>query len=154
MPIAYIPRTRERYADYPPYRWVVNDEAPWTPLARPLAECRLALVSSGGFYLKDQPPFEDNDASYRAIPKATDLRDLRIHHHGYRDDDADRDPNCVFPLERLRELEAAGVLGQLAEHAISFVTLYSWRREVEERAPRIVRELQRMAVDAAFLVPV
>ncbi len=56
MPIAYIQRTRERYAQYPPYKWVVNTEAPWTPLARPLRESRLALVSSGGFYLKDQPP--------------------------------------------------------------------------------------------------
>ena len=24
MPIAYIQRTRERYAQYPPFRWVVN----------------------------------------------------------------------------------------------------------------------------------
>ncbi|MBI4240965.1 MAG: hypothetical protein HY613_04540 [Candidatus Rokubacteria bacterium] len=154
MPIAYIQRTRERYAQYPPYRWVINTEASWTPLARPLKDCRLALISSGGFYLKDQPPFKENDASIRAIPKSADPRDLRIYHHGYRDDDADRDPNCVFPLERLRELEAAGVIGELADSALSFVTLYSARREIEERAPKIVAALKAMAVDAAFLVPV
>ncbi len=154
MPIAYIQRTRERYAQYTPYKWAVNTEAPWTPLARTLRECRLALVSSGGFYLKDQPPFTDTDASYRLIPKDTDLRELLIHHHGYRDADADRDANCVFPLDRLREFEAAGVIGELADSAVSFITLYSARREVEERSPKIVAALTAMAVTAALLVPV
>ncbi len=154
MPIAYIQRTRERYAQYPPYKWVVNAEAPWTPLAKPLKESRVALLSSGGFYLASQPPFEENDVSYRLIPKDTDLRDLRIYHHGYRDDDADRDPNCVLPLARLRELAAVGVIGELAPAALSFVTIYSGRREVEERAPRIVEALRDMRVDAALMVPV
>ena len=153
MPIAYIPRTRERYAQYPPFRWVVNHDAPWTPLPKPVRECRVALISSGGFYAPGQPPFEENDGSFRLIPRDTPSRDLRIYHHGYRDADADRDPNCVFPLERLRELAADSVIGELAESAISFVTFYSARRDVE-RAARIVAELRRMAVDAAFLVPV
>ena len=154
MPIAYIQRTRERYAKYRPYKWTVNTEAPWTPLAKPLRECRLALLTSGGFYLDGQPPFEDNDVSYRLIPKDTRPEDLRIFHHGYRDDDPDRDPNCVFPLDRLRELEAAGVIGERASHAVSFVMTYSARRDLEERAPRIVAELRAMEVDAALCVPV
>ena len=90
MPIAYIQRTRERYARYSPLKWVVNHDAPWTPLAKPLRNCRLALVSSGGFYTPEQPPFVERDTSYRLIPKDTVLRDLRVYHHGYRDDDADR----------------------------------------------------------------
>lgn len=154
MPIAYISRTRERYAEYPAYRWSVNTQAPWTSLSKPLKECRLALVSSGGFYLKSEPPFAEDDASYRRIPRDTNPADLRIYHHGYRDADADRDPNCVFPLERLRELEAAGVIGELVDPALSFVTLYSARKEVEERAPKIVGELQAAAADVALLVPV
>ncbi len=153
MPIPYIPRTRERYSGFAPYRWVVNTDAPWTPLAKPIRECRLALLSSGGFYLEGQPPFEDNDDSYRLIPMSTPTSALRIYHHGYRDDDPDRDPNCVFPLDRLRELAAAGVIGELAESAVSFLTLYSARRDMQ-RAPRVLSELRRMEVDAALLVPV
>jgi hypothetical protein len=57
--------------------------------------------------------------------------------------DADRDPNCVFPLERLRELEAAGVIGELAPAAVSFVTLYSARREVAERRRRDAGKVRR-----------
>lgn len=46
MPLAYIQRTREQYANYPPYQWVINREAPWTPLAKPLKQCRLAPRSA------------------------------------------------------------------------------------------------------------
>jgi D-proline reductase (dithiol) PrdB len=154
MPIAYIQRTRERYAAFPAYKWVVNTEAPWTPLGKPIKDCRLALVSSGGFYGAGQPPFTDHDLSYRLIPSDVDVRTLRIHHHGYRDDDADRDPNCVFPLERLRELHAAGVIGSLADVAVSFVMTYASQRESTERGPRIAAELRARDVDAALLVPV
>src|SRR3989304_171399 len=129
MPIAYIQRTRERYADYPPYKWAVNTEAPWTPLPKPIKESRLA-------------------------PKGPDLKEPRIYHHGYRDADADLDPNCVFPLDRLRELEAAGVLGALVDPAITFVINYSHRKELQERAPKIVAELKAAKADAALLVPV
>jgi D-proline reductase (dithiol) PrdB len=154
MPISYIQRTRERYAQFPPYRWAHHPDAPWTPLAKPISESRVALVSSGGFYLPEQPPFQDNDVSHRLIPRDTDLARLRVYHHGYRDDDPDRDPNCVFPLDRLREFAAAGVVGSLADNAVSFVVSYSIRRDVQERAPKIVSDLEAMGVEAALCVPV
>ncbi|HXJ81959.1 MAG TPA: glycine/sarcosine/betaine reductase selenoprotein B family protein [Candidatus Methylomirabilis sp.] len=153
MPIAYIPRTRERYSKYKPYRWVVNHEAPWTPLGKPIRECRVALVSSGGFYVAGQPPFVDADPTFRLVPMDTRSEDLRIFHHGYRDDDPDRDPNCVFPIERLRDLAATGEIGGVAEAAVSFLMSYSPRLDME-RATRIATELRRMAVDAALCVPV
>ncbi|OGK97125.1 MAG: hypothetical protein A3E31_14655 [Candidatus Rokubacteria bacterium RIFCSPHIGHO2_12_FULL_73_22] len=153
MPIAYIQRTRERYAEYPPYKWAVNTDAPWAPLTKPLKECRLALLSSGGFYVEGQEPFGEHDVSYRLIPMDTPVANLRIYHHGYRDADADRDPNCVLPLDRLRELAAAGVLGGLADSVVSFVMTYSPRRDLE-RGPTIAAELRRMQVDAALCVPV
>ena len=108
-PIDYIPRTREMYADYPAYRWVVNEDVPWAPLVKPLAGCKLALATSGGVYQVGQAPFHTrDDSSYREIPKDTPMSELRISHFSYRTEDAKRDPNCVFPLERLRELEAEG----------------------------------------------
>jgi D-proline reductase (dithiol) PrdB len=154
MPIPYIQRTRERYAQYPPYRWVVNTDAPWTPLTKPIASTRLALLSSGGFYRPDQPPFTDADVSYRTIPISTNPKDLRVFHHGYRDDDADRDPNCVFPLDRLRELQAEGVIGALVDPAFSFVMTYAAHRDRKERGPRLAAELRERGAEAALLVPV
>ena len=154
MPIPYIQRTRERYASYPPYRWTVNTDAPWTPLAKPIAQCRVALLSSGGFYLPEQPPFDDRDVAHRRIPVTTPLSTLRVHHHGYRDDDADKDPNCVFPLDRLHEMAAAGEIGALVDPAFSFVMTYQASRDIDERGPAIAEELRALGAEAALLVPV
>jgi D-proline reductase (dithiol) PrdB len=155
MPVAYIPRTRDLYSDFTPYRWVENADAPaFTPLPKPLAQCRVALISSGGIMYRDQPRFHREDPSYRRIPKTATRDDLSIWHFGYPTRDAERDPNCVFPLERLRELEARGVIGGLADPAFSFMGgIYSARKVRDELAPQIVSELKRAHADALFLVP-
>jgi D-proline reductase (dithiol) PrdB len=155
MPVAYIPRTRELYSAYTPYRWVVNkDTPPWTPLSKPIAQCKVALMSSGGILYRDQPRFHREDASWREIPKNATQADLDIWHFGYRTDDARLDHNCVFPLARMRELEAEGVIGQLSDPAYSFMGgVYSSRLVRDELAPAIADELKRAHVDAFYLVP-
>lgn len=96
----------------------------------------------------------DADTPCCRIPKEVNLAELRIEHHGYRDAAADRDPNCVLPIERLRELEAAGVIGEFAEWVLSFPTIYSQDKTCRVIAPRVVEELKAMGVEAALLVPV
>jgi D-proline reductase (dithiol) PrdB len=155
MPVEYIPRTRELYGGYTPYRWVVNPGTPpWTPLAKPLAECKVALMSSGGILYRDQPRFHREDASYRLIPKTATQAELDIWHFGYRTADAERDHNCVFPLARMRELAADGTIGELADPAYSFMGgIYSARKVREELAPKIADELKKARIDAFYLVP-
>jgi D-proline reductase (dithiol) PrdB len=155
MPVAYIPRTRELYSDFTPYRWVENDGVPpFTPLKKPIAECKVALISSGGIMYRDQPRFHREDPSYRRIPKSATRDDLSIWHFGYPTRDAERDPNCVFPLERLRELEARGTIGELSDPAFSFMGgIYSARKVREELATQIVDELKRAHADVLYLVP-
>ncbi len=154
-PIDYIPRTRELYAGFSPYRCVVNEDVPWAPLNKPLNRCRLALMSSGGVHHRDQQPFHSkDDTSYREIAKDVSADDLRISHFGYRTEDAKRDPNCVFPIERLRELEAEGTIGELADPAYTAMGgVYSARRVREELAPRIVAEILHSGADILYLVP-
>ena len=154
MSIAYIPRTRELYREYLHYRWVVNRSVPWTPLKKPIAQCKLALMSSGGIMYRDQPRFHREDASYRRIPKDAPREDLYVWHFGYPTGDAEADVNCVFPLERMRELEASGVIGELADPAFSFMGgVYSARKIRDELAPQIIAELRAARVDAFYLVP-
>ena len=154
MPVAYIPRTRELYSSYTPYRWVVNESIPWTPLKKALRNSKIALMSSGGLIYRDQPRFHREDASYRRIPKSASPADLNIWHFGYPTADAQSDPNCVFPLERLRELEGEKAIGELSDPAFSFMGgIYSARKVREELAPQIVEELRAAKVDAFYLVP-
>jgi D-proline reductase (dithiol) PrdB len=155
MPVDYIPRTKELYRDFSAYRWVINnDTPPWTPLRKPLSQCRVAMIGSGGILYRDQPRFHREDASYRRIPKDASQADLDIWHFGYRTKDAKIDHNCVFPLARMREMEREGVIGEFCDPAYSFMGgIYSARKVRDELAPRIVDELKRAHADAFYLVP-
>lgn len=157
--VSYIERTRSLYSSQAPYRWVVHDPEqdppPWTPIAKSLANLRVALIASGGVYRDDQVPFHfRNDTSHREIPVETPADRLRVAHFGYDTSDAVRDPGCVFPLRALRELAAEGVVGGFASPALSFMGgIYSARRVREELAPRLRDIVLRQQADLAYLVP-
>ena len=56
-PVDYIQRTREQYdaLGYPTYQWVHSDTAPvMSPLDKPLSECKVGLIASGGIYQRGQ----------------------------------------------------------------------------------------------------
>lgn len=158
-PVEYIARITEKYASlgYPTYDWVVSEEPPpWQPLRKPLSECRLGLVGSGGIYITGQVAFHyKDDTSFRAIPKDVDTTDLRATHFAYDLTDARRDVNVVFPIDTLRRLKAEGVIGELAEYVYAFMGgIYSARRVRQELAPRLTECWLEQEVDAALLVPV
>jgi D-proline reductase (dithiol) PrdB len=158
-PLEYITRIRENYArlGYKPYTWVSNpDPPPWTEPAKPLAECRLGLVASGGIYRSGQVAFHwKDDTSVRVIPTDVRTEELRATHFAYDLTDARRDPNVVFPIDSLRRLVAEGVLGALTDNAYTFMGgIYSSRRVSEELAPHITKRLLAERADLALLVPV
>lgn len=143
------------------YRWRKIDPVPWTPLRKPLAECRVALVSSAGFVLPDQQRFDESirggDASFRRIPSDVDVADLIDTH---RSDSFDhtglaRDPNVAFPIDRLRELADAGKVGSVASEHLSFMGSISVTgRLTRGTAPEAAGWLLADEVDVALLVPV
>ncbi len=114
-PVAYIEQIRRLYANEPPYQWTVNLASPWSAMIKPVRECRIALISSGGIYHKSQEPFNPvkNDHTFREIPKTVDPADLYISHYSKNARDV-KDLNTIFPLERFRELETQRVIGELA----------------------------------------
>ncbi|MCE5265344.1 MAG: hypothetical protein LLG97_17660, partial [Deltaproteobacteria bacterium] len=67
--LKYVDVVRSMFPDQPPYQWTENASAPWTPLVKPLAESRLALISSSGAYRRGQIPFkpDKNDLTFREI---------------------------------------------------------------------------------------
>jgi len=157
VPVDYIERTRELYAPLPPYRWSDNRglPVPWASVAKPLASCRVALGASGGVYVEGQQPFHfKDDTSLRMIPSNVDFARLRIAHFGYPIGDAASDPNCVFPLERLREMVTDRTIGELAPTALTFMGgIYSQRRVHEELIPPLLQQLQAEKVELFYLVP-
>ncbi len=157
--VDYIQRTREQYdgLGYPPYQWVHNDdEPPFQPLAKPLADCRVGLIASGGIYRHGQVAFHfRDDFSFREIPSDTEVADLRVTHFAYDLTDAREDPNVVFPMETLRDLARTGRIRELSENAYTFMGgIYSARKVRDILAPAIASRLQKDEVDVAILVPV
>jgi len=143
------------------YRWRRIDPVPWTPLAKPLAESRLALVSSAGFVTPGQPAFDrkarGGDPSFRSIPSDFPVAELIDTHRSHSFDHAgmDRDPNLAFPIDRARELVESGRIGALSAAHISLMgSITAPGRLVRDSAPEIARQLLAGEVDIALLVPV
>ena len=133
---------------------------PWTPMRKPLPESRICLVTTGGLHLKSDKPFEmadpNGDPSFRAIPATATRDDLTITHDYYDHRDADRDFNIVMPLDRVRELAAAGHLGGLTPTHYSFMGHIDGPHVAtleQEILPQLIARLRAESPDFVFLTP-
>ena len=143
----------------PDFRFERNRTAPFTPLVRKVAEARGALVTTAGVFVKGHPPFNDNfgvgDPSYREIPSDIKVELLSRYHEHYDHTNAMKDINCVFPVERMRELQSGGVIGSLAGTFYSFMGFVTVTRPLKVvTVPEVAGKLRREQVDFAILVPV
>lgn len=133
-----------------------NQQVQWTPLAKPLSECTVTVVSTAGVHLASDQPYDvadpHGDWSFREIPTNTDTSALAITHTHYNHVEADRDINCMFPLDRLRELRDQGIIGGVSATAYSIMgfipdpTLL-----VDETAPELARRVQADGVDLVLM---
>jgi len=138
-------------------------EIPWTPLSKPLSDCTVALISTGGIALKTDRPFDQEgerqnpwwgDPSYRIIPQTAKTEDIRVYHQHVDPSLAERDLNCLLPLERLSELAAMGKVGRVAPSHYSFMGYLLEPQELLEKSiPAIIEHLRADAVDVVVLVP-
>jgi D-proline reductase (dithiol) PrdB len=143
------------------YRWRRIDPVPWTPLARPLAEATVALVSSAGLVLPEQEPFDGalrgGDPSVRFLPGDADVSTLMDTHRSQSYDHAGvrADPNLAFPLDRLRELAARGRVGAVASTHLSFMgSITAPGRFLKDTLPDAAERLVADGAQVALLVPV
>ncbi len=139
-------------------------EPVWTPLRKPLARSRLAIVSSAAVARLDDRPFDVGrerrdpwwgDPSYRRIPAETRTGDARLWHLHIDTRPGEQDLDCVLPLERAAELVADGVLGDVAPTHYSFMG-FLLRPEtfLETSVPAMIEGMKAEEVDVVLLVPV
>jgi D-proline reductase (dithiol) PrdB len=157
-PIHYISTLTSLYQSigYSPYNWSENkDVPPFVPLKKPLSQCRIGLIASGGVYVTGQKAFHHkDDTSYRMIPSGVKTQNLRFSHFAYDMNNARKDPNVIFPVDTLRNLAAKGEIGELSDHFLTFMGgIYSSRKVKEDLAPQLTDCLIRGKVDAVLLVP-
>jgi D-proline reductase (dithiol) PrdB len=146
-----------------PYVDTSGEEIPWTPLEKKASECRVAMISSGGFYCQGDEPFDLErekreplwgDPSFREIPRNTAQQDVRAAHLHYSNDHALQDINCMFPLHALEDLLAEGAIGDITPYHLSIMG-YQPRLGtlVNRTAPRMAERLREMETDLVFLSP-
>ena len=133
-----------------------NQQINFTPLSKPLSECMVTVVSTGGIHLKSGQAYDvanpHGDWSFREIPTDTDISDLAITHTHYNHVEADRDINCMFPLDRLRELRDLGVIGGIAPKAYSIMGFVPDAVHlVEETAPELARRVRSEGADLVVM---
>lgn len=157
--ITRFPRLAQRFIDdYKP--WESDEEIPWCRPAKPLQQCKLAVVTTSGVHHRGQKPFDmrdrDGDPTFRAIAAATIATDYQITHDYYDHSDAEKDLNIILPLDRLRELQQEGVIGVLAETHYSFMGHIDGRHIatlVGSTARQVAQKLKQDQVDVVLLTP-
>ena len=121
----------------------------------PLRERRVAIVTTAGIHVRDDRPFASGATDYRVIPGDTPPGDLVMSHMSVNFDRTgfQEDLNVAFPLQRLRELAAEGVIGEVADFHYSFMGAAPIRA-LEPKARELAALLKKDCVDAVVLTPV
>ena len=146
--------------------WAARQEQgviPFTPLAKPLRECTIALVSTAGIARNDDRPFDQEherrdpwwgDPSFRVIPHGTTEDDVRIYHLHVDPRFGQADLDVVLPMRRLAELAHEGFVGRPAPRHYSLMGyILDPTVLVGETAPALAEQMRADGVDAAALVP-
>jgi hypothetical protein len=157
--VSYIDRTREYYAAQGyerSYRWARYRDVPFARLARPLADCRVTLITTASPH-RDQRPRDGVLRADKAVwsgptaepPDRLYTDDLAWDKEATHTDDVE----SFLPLRQLAGFAAAGRIGSVAERFHGVPTDYSQRNTCEQDAPEILRRCVEDGVEAALLVP-
>src|ERR1700685_1191661 len=163
-PIPYMVRTREYYAAIgytTPYRWAHYVAAPFQPLHKPLAQSRVALITTAAPFdpaKGDQGPgakYNGGAKFYSVYDGDTSKpHDVRISHVAYdRVHTSAEDSGTWFPLPQLHRLAAAKRIRGVGARFFGAPTKRRQPVPIETDAPEILARCRADHVDAAVLVP-
>ena len=138
---------------------------PWTPVEKPLAGSKVALLSTAGLSMRDDVPFDmeyerqnptRGDSSWRALRADATSETIRADHLHIDTGFIERDLNVALPLDRLREAVADGSVGAMADTHYSIMGFQGNDSSalVEKSAPEIAASMRNEGVDLALLAPV
>jgi hypothetical protein len=138
---------------------------PWAPVTKPLRESRVALLSTAGLSMKGDPPFDmelerrnpmRGDPSWRRLRADATAAAIEANHLHIDTGYVLRDLNVALPVDRLRELVAAGEVGASAPSHYSIMGYQGNDTTALERqsAPEIAAAMRSEEVDLALLAPV
>lgn len=158
-------------AEHPGFEFPSFKTIPWTEFKISLAECKLALITGSGVFVKGQKPFSVvagalpehlleqkfkgvGDWSYRAVPWEVATQDLRVAHSYLDSLRVEADINCVFPIDRVRELVEENYIAESASHHFSLMGhVPEYKRLYDKAIPEVIRRLKQDKVTAVLITP-
>ncbi len=156
MPDNWIETVRAHDPEFEP---IANEFTPWTQWDRSVATSKIALVTTGGVYLKHglHEPFNaaaaHGDPSFREFPSVVAVDDLAFVHGRIEERYAREDINVLFPLDRLRDLASEGYVGSVAPFAYSFLGHITRPIALLSNfAPSVAYRMRRMGADLALII--
>lgn len=136
------------------------DRRPFVLPARPLPQSKLALLTTGGVHLAQEPGFDmenpQGDGSFRSFPWETPWEALAITHKYYDNRPAQRDLGVLLPIRPLRAALEQGKIGAPGSRVYSFMGHLlgeQLERALKVSVPQVIRELKAEGVEVCFLAP-
>ena len=123
-----------------------------------MSECCISMLTSGGVSHCSMPGFNPdarNDHRLDEVNQNVGSAEFEINDSYYNHDDAERDINCIFPIDRLREMVDAGVIGHIAPRFWSgfMGRIYNRTKLMEASVPAFIAKLREDAVDILVTAP-
>jgi len=155
-PVRYIERTRAYYRALgyaKDYVWASHADVPFAPLRKPVADCRIGLVTTASA----GDPAVHGPGHVRQVwsgPVAPPPRELFTANLAWdKESTHTRDRESFLPIETVSALVSEGRVGGLAAHFHGVPTEYSQRKTLDDDAPQVLRRLRDDGADAAILCP-
>lgn len=125
----------------------------WTPVNKELKDMKIALATAAGVHLKADESFNlAGDFRFREIPGDALTTEMMVSHGGYDQADVNKDINCMFPIDRLRELAEEGFIKEVASTHIGFMGGGGDQQKFKEyTGPEAAEILRGDGVDAVLL---
>ena len=133
----------------------VNETTPFLRLTKPLAQCRVAIVTTAGLHRRTDRPFGPGEQGYRVIPVDTPGAEIVQSHTSIGFDRVPtlRDVNISLPIDRLRELAARGEIVLAPNHYAFMGALRDTVKIDGETGPEVARRLAADGADVALITP-
>lgn len=147
--VSYIDKSREYYANEGydvPYRWAFHQDAPFSPLNKPLSECTVGVITTTKFTEVDK--LRPYAAPSDDMPDAVYTDHLFWHKGATTTDDL----GSYLPIAHLQDLAHEGVIGAVSQRFYGAPTVYSQRR-TQSNAEEIAQWVAEDGVDIVLLHP-
>lgn len=125
----------------------------WSEVTKELKDMKVALATAAGVHLKSEKRFNfAGDSTYRLVPGNATTDELMVSHGGYDNADANKDINCMFPIDRMRELEKDGIIKEFSDVNFGFMGGGGDQTAFNEvTGPEIAKKFKEAEVDAVLL---